>query len=390
MTFLILKAICRSETERPCKEEAWSHMSTRTASDKIENPLQKMENIYIPHPTFTVALERVQRALMMHGAGTSVLGVRITGPAGAGKTTLRRKLREDYPIVCDGYTTGDAYIPKMTSDHRPFVDIDMPDQPTVIRLARELISQYTSNKEAKRGGRSILEERVFDYVVGCGTKCIFIDDAQRAVDRNGEVVTDDLSDWLKSLRVKTGVIVVLSGLGRLDYMFVYDSQIRRRWKAAARIEPYRWLNADGSPRIDDQEVIMQILKASAKRSPIPYSADVDVRELSDKAAEDFALRFMYATQGLVGIWMQLKYQCAELHMLNPRKYSRINLALLEAAYEEFFGNSRPGYVNHVNPFGCHWRQQQPPPIEDDSALIHPKRRTKKQKRAALKAALQKS
>lgn len=337
----------------------------------------RMAGVFVPHPRFVGLLDDIRATIALHGASDELPCLHVSGPSGAGKTTLVKKLMASYPVERDARRFSNPPFEDATADHIPVLRIEMPPQPTVVSVGQEMLKEFGDPNWFK-GSRTSVERRVDLYTARCGTRCFVIDEAQRTVDRNGTVVKADLADWFKKRHAETGTILVLVGLGRLSYLFERDAQIKRRWNAELRLQPYQWTR-DGVDHVDDQDDFISILAAVRDISPIPFAAQADVEQADDKAATDVAKRFFYASQGLVGLLMKLFKGAVQIAMRWPERHPEMDFVLLHEAFERSFRYRQDGMVN---PFGPAWAQQLPPPIQNDTLLLNPLPRKRPVKRAA--------
>lgn len=336
----------------------------------------RMTKIFVPHPKFQEVFEEVRAAIELHGDGDDdeLPCLHIGGPPGAGKTTLLKKLAREYPVRADARRIPQPGMADAVADAVPVLLVEVPPQPTVISVAQAMLKKL-GDPFWNKGGRSNLEDRVDLLLDRCGTRAVVFDEGQRAIDRTGTVVKADLADWFKKRHAQANVVLVFVGLGRLDYLFKRDDQIKRRWDAPLRLPPYGWLNADGSDNIEDQEVFIGIVAAFARLSPLPFSPDLDVEQEDEAAALRAAMRFYYASQGLVGLLKKLMKHAMRIAMRAPARHTRIGLGLLREAFEKGFRYKDEGMVN---PFGPDWDGQAPPPVQDDTLLLEvPKRRRRR-------------
>lgn len=316
-----------------------------------------LSSIFIPHPRFVAAEEEVRDVVRLAPCANAPC-LHVGGPSGVGKTTLRARVAADFPTVPNGRTVR-LLRETVEADHIQLLDLRMPPQPTVKSLGREML-RLLGDEEWYRGDEFMVGDRVDRYLDGCGTAAIMIDDAQRAIDRAGVVVSEKLADWLKERHERHGISLVLIGLGRLRYLFEADAQIERRWDAELRLEPYQW-GHDDDRDLGDRANFMGVLGAFSELSPLPFSCDV--------ADQDVAFRFYYATRGLTGYLAKLLQMAVRIAARTGD--GDISLELLERAFARAF---RADLHNMDNPFADTFLPRQPPAIDDDRILIAEERR----------------
>ena len=203
---------------------------------KSKSALSEFDSIFIKHPAFDEVVSEVEEALALHGKIRETPNLYITGPSGIGKSTLKDKLRESHPRVPNSRKVKLSNGTEAICDYVPLVCVEMPSQPTVITLARQILKDI-GDPDWDKGDRKSLTDRVELYVPACGVRGIVIDEAQRAVDRDGVVRREDLAEWLKERHNKLNVSFFLLGMGRVRYLFDHDDQIDRRWDEELPMAP---------------------------------------------------------------------------------------------------------------------------------------------------------
>ena len=171
---------------------------------------RQMGSIFVPHPRFMRILEEIRFTLSLQGSDDEVPCLQVSGPPDVGKTTLRKKLAQEYRIVPDGHSINEPSRPALVADHIPLLQFVMPPQPTVKSVGMEMLKTL-GDPAWDRGDRYTFGKRVDKLVSGCGTIGILIDEAQRAVDRNGVVVTDELADWFKMRHEENNITLIFLG-----------------------------------------------------------------------------------------------------------------------------------------------------------------------------------
>ena len=182
------------------------------------------------------------------------------------------------------------------------------------------------------GDREKLKARVVQAIRQSGAKAIFGDEAQRLVDRNGEVVRDDVADFIKELHLATGCVFILVGLGRFERLVLKDWQIGRRWDAPIRLLPYTPYDYRTYARTADWEDYADWLVTLHGKLPIPLARALSVDSGDVQAAELALLRFLNASQGSPGNDKKLLKSCL-----------RIPIEGRDGARDHHPGNTRRGF-----------------------------------------------
>jgi len=322
----------------------------------------RIDAIFINHPTFARVRRMVRNIIELPHTKTAPCA-HVSGPSGVGKSTLRECIKAEHPPVKDGAEVELLGGLRMKTDRFNVLIVRMPSSPTVKALAREILKAY-GDEFWNRGDEYTLGDRVDRYIAANGTRAIVIDEAQRAVERSGTVVSDKLIDWIKSRHETNSVAFILLGLGSLRHLFQADRQIRRRWDAEIRLEPYRWFRADGAPDLEGQDDFIALLATFRDLTPIPFDFDIE--------SEEVAFRFFYLSRGLIDGVKKVLLMCARLMKHNGQ--TSINIPLLKQAAEEAFPLEEEGMQN---PFSADFVAIAPPPIEDDYQVRIAKSRSKK-------------
>lgn len=353
-----------------------------------------LANKFVPHPRFGVAMAAVKKAMSLHGTDDEPPCVQITGPPGVGKTTLRKKLAIDFPVETDGRCIEKPGCPGFIVDHVPLLQFEFPSQPTVISVSQHILKAY-GDPNWYRGQRTNLLRRVDEAIAHAGTVALLGDEAQRMVDRFGVLVKDDLADFLKERHAGTGCIIVLLGLGRLRHLVEKDGQIERRWDGEIRLEPYRWVDGSGVPLLEEQADFIGVVGALQGASPLPFSPDLDVSGEDEIKVDAAALRFFYASQGVIGYLKKLHKMVLRIASDHPCGCRVIDMELLHAAYAAAFRHRQKGMANPFasdwSPFASDGSPRLPPLVEDDTLLLNPapRKRTKKERNRELMRSLRK-
>lgn len=324
-----------------------------TANPALKSTLlTDLSSIFVPHSRFESIYGEVRDVIELAPCPDAPC-LHVSGPSGVGKTTLRNRLTAEFPTLPDARRIK-LLRQVVCADHIRLLDLRMPPQPTVKSLAREMLRLF-GDDEWYRGDEFMVGDRVDRYIEGCGTAAVMIDDAQRAIDRTGVVVSEKLVDWLKERHERHGISLILLGLGRLRYLFEADDQIERRWDAELRLEPYRW-GRDEDANLGDRADFIGVLASFSELSPLPFALDV-----TDEAV---AFRFYYATRGLTGYLAKLLQMAMRIAMREP--HDRVNAELLEQAFERAF---RAELHHMSNPFSAGFEARLPPPLDDDRILV---------------------
>lgn len=327
----------------------------------LPSAYRAIDSVFVNHPNFAAAYEDIRDLIELKPVHTAPC-IHVSGPSGVGKTTLRKRFSREYPAEPDGAVVRLTGGLTMVADRHRLITLRMPESPTVKGLAREILKAY-GDEFWNRGDEYSLGDRVDRFIAASHTDAIMIDDAQRAIERSGTVVSDKLIDWIKSRHETNCVGFVLLGLGNLRHLFEADRQIERRWDAEIRLEPYAWFHPDGTENLEGQGNFIGLLAKFRDLSPIPFKVDIE--------NDDIAYRFFYLSRGLVdGV---KKVLLRGVRLMRRTGSKEFDLPLLEQATIAAFRLHQHGMQN---PFSGNFRAEPPPPLEDDYRVVIAKKRPK--------------
>jgi hypothetical protein len=337
--------------------------------------LSSLETLFIEHPIFEKAEREIAAAIDLHGIASTLPNLQISGVSGVGKTTLIKKLLAKYPPISNGrsFTLADGALARC--DEVPLLRVEMPVKPSSESLARAFLKAFGDPKHAS-GDKKSVEERVQIYTFAKGTKAFLIDEAQRAVDRNGTIVKQELAFWLQELYENNYVSIFIVGLGRTNFLFEQDSQVERRWDAEIRMVPYAWGGPDTEP--ESRVHFIALLMAFKENFPLPWPDELDLED------DINCMRFFYASRGVVGLLKKLLHSL--LRLVIQENLESVDRTHFSTAFARAFRKEIKG-AQLEDPFGRDWEPVLPPPLADDTKLInHPRRKgklTAKEKKAEL-------
>lgn len=332
--------------------------------------------IFIDHPRYTPIYQRLRLAVALGGTDDEVPAIQLTGPAGGGKTTTGRKLEQQFRRRKNARTIKLPRQPVAKCDYVPFLMFTCPGKPTVASLVASGLKAIGDPNWDQGLKEPRLNARFDAFVEACDVLAIFIDEAHRAVDREGVVVAAHIAEWLTDLHKAHRVVLILAGLGRIKYLFEDDIQLTRRWDAALRIAPYQWLDDVGAPH-EDQDAWIAILRRFRDLSPIPFDLALDVEQ------DEVAYRFIYAARGVIGLVKKILKKAIMLIAIDADRPLLITLPLLERAYDEGVqGEMRAPFNAFSEAFVPDIRAPLPPLIDDRVRLPTPKARGRRQRKKA--------
>lgn len=242
----------------------------------------------------------------------------ICGPTGAGKTTARKEYARRFARIKsdEGYTV-------------PVLSATIPVPATVKSVATKLLYEL-GDPAADKGTTGSQTLRLEMLAKDCSVEVIILDELQHFIDRDSQKILKTVSDWLKTLLEDTGIPIVLIGLPEAEGVLNANSQLSRRFANRHYLEPFRW---------DTNEKKEEFRKfLSAVESMLPLS------EKSNLADEDMALRFYYASDGVVAYVMKLARYGTRVAL--KQRLEKLDLDVLAKAFDQHVRADKPHKTNH--------------------------------------------
>ena len=332
------------------------------------SPLKQLDGLFIEHPAFMNTLSNILFELSLQDELAEPPCFYVTGPTGIGKSTLIASLLEHYPRVVDDVRTVMPDGTVRVSDRVPMVSTTMRPQPTANGLLRSMLKEL-GDQGWKSGEREELQNRLALQARACKTRTIIVDEAQRAVDRDGVLRRYDIAEVLRDINESTGITIILFGMGRTRHLFDHDSQIWRRFEDEIVVPPFEWGEDNESGVVPEcRQCFIGLLVTYRDQMALPFAASVDVED------QDVAMRFFYVSRGVVGLLKKLLLRAVKIAL--RQQSGEITEAILNEAFDRAFHKDVKAEAL-VNPWGPLWNRQVPAPLLHRDEIVKPKRRTRK-------------
>ncbi len=282
--------------------------STLTFSEK----LYIVNNIYIVYPRFKEILTAIDDCHHLSNLKDEPECLFLKGATGAGKTTLIKSYEQDYPKR----ETSDGTIV-------PVLSVTIPTPATVKSFVSKLLWEL-GDPAYDKGTTSSQTIRLIGLMKDCGVELVFLDEFQHFIDRDSAKVLKTVSDWLKNLILDTKVPMILIGLPEAETVFQFNPQLSRRFATRYNLSPFDW-SADGGMEF------RTFLHAVETQLPL--------MEKSNLASEEMALRFYYASDGIVAYVMKLiRYGTL---MTLKQGQEKLDLNVLANAFDKYVRADKP-------------------------------------------------
>lgn len=295
------------------------------------------ERVRVFYPRWRCIASEIERC---HRLGTSAAEppcLLLTGPTGAGKTTLVGAHAQRYRIE-----------ETETGTHAPVLRATIPSPATVKDLASALL-RALGDPRAGYGTTGNMTHRLTNFFRDCGVELLILDELQHFVDRDSRKVLLNASNWLKTLIKETGVACVLVGLeGEAEQVVDANPQLARLFGDPRVLAPFAW----DEERPETVEEFRTFLEHLERLLPL--------REASQLADRDRARRCFLASGGVIGYLMALVRGATQLALSQGRE--RLDDVLLAVAFDQRLGGFRRGVPNPFDLDASPLAQPLAPPV----------------------------
>lgn len=237
----------------------------------------------------------------------------ITGPTGAGKTTLCRVYERAHPRSIGSHG---ATVPVLVAS--------IPVPATAKSLATRLL-EALGDPLADRGTTVAQTLRLIRLLRDCEVQLVILDEFQHFIDRDSNHVLLTVANWLKDVLNETNVPMVLMGMPYSDVILRANAQLERRFGMREQMSPFGWTTSE------EQTEFRTLLHVLDRALPFDRPSN-----LSDTEA---TYRIYCATGGVMGYVMKLVRRAALLAI--ERELEGVDRELLAEAYDERFAKACP-------------------------------------------------
>lgn len=252
-----------------------------TFSDMTHEEKKKIvESVRIYHPDFMEALERIEECRTHSRIASDPLCMIITGPSGAGKTTILESYKRQHERV----------INEQTKTRRNILYAQIPSPTTVKSLAEKLLKQM-GDRFPHTGNIPQKTERLIHYIKDCQVELVMLDEFQHFYERKKGKPLYEVADWFKTVIDETKVPFILFGLEDSKKVLNHNEQLDRRFSIHHGIYSF------GYHSDEEQDDFRQLLYELAIRLPFDQTPNLSDRDMSKRIYD--------ATQGHMDSIMKL-------------------------------------------------------------------------------------
>ena len=295
---------------------AGDSLSEMTMTERLKIANQ----IYVSYPRFKTILSAIEYCHHFSCCKDEPECMFLSGPTGVGKSTIYRTYASKYPrqVTKEGTIV-------------PILAITIPAPVTVKTVVTKMLWELgdPAYEKGTIGNQTI---RLISLIKDCGVELIILDEFQHFIDRDSEKVLKTVSDWLKTLILDTNLPIILIGLPEAEQVLQLKShsQLSRRFANRYYLSPFDWQSDKGL----EFRTFLHLLESS-----------LPLREASNLGSSEMALRFYYASDGIIAYVMKLIRYGTYLALKQGQE--KLDLNILGAAFEQYVYADKP---NKVNPF----------------------------------------
>ena len=286
---------------------------TKPAAASRQERLRRIESLVINFPRLNRVREQLAWCQQHSRLTTEPECLLITGPTGAGKTTLCQAYARQYPRRA---TAEGIFMPVVTAA--------IPVPATAKSLATRLLVAL-GDPMAERGTTVQQTLRITRLLKDCRVELLILDEFQHFIDRDSNHILLTVANWLKDLLNEANVPIVLTGMPYSEVILQANAQLERRFQQRVQLAPFGWETET------EQLELRTFLRHVDGALPFAEAAHFSDTEL--------ARRIYCATAGVTGALMKLLRRAAVLGVL--RGASRVTPELLSEAYDERLAAGNP-------------------------------------------------
>jgi len=288
---------------------------------------------FVRHPQCSAAISEIRLIAEKCKLEKKGRGLLTMAGSGAGKTYLANYIQDTMPRDDEGD------VSKV-----PTVYFKIPSAPTQRGLAAALLTALGDPRP--KGSAAEMSKRAEILMSKVGTEIIFIDDIQDIPEKRGVKGVVQLGNWIRDLIDGSKCLVVMLGTFAAIDVVRGNDQLNRRAMKHQRIEYFSMTGTDNISR--------------TKRFLDNLDKALPLAEHSKLVDSDIALRFIYATNGVTSLMLDVAKEAVDIAVSNEREH--LILQDLAKAFERLFGE----HHRDTNPFSV----QLPRALTREDELFH--------------------
>lgn len=212
------------------------------------NTAPDFQKFVVHHTRFHHALNTLERKYQFHRPTDASTGITVTGPTGAGKTSLLEQFMRKH-----------AHEEKLTPDGwiKPIISITVPAYPSMKDFLITLFHAIGADPGSRVETIACKSQRLTTLIKHCGVKVIILEEFQHFLKASDSKILLTAS-LLKNLMNNTNIMLILSGID-VTNLLSFEQQLGRRNSARLELERFNWYNDH------DQEEFSKIVMAFVEK-----------------------------------------------------------------------------------------------------------------------------
>lgn len=285
----------------------------------MDERIDRVNKILVHYPRFQAILDKIEHCHKSSRYSAEPECLFVSGPTGAGKSTIR-------DLYCKRH-------PRVETSERTMVPVlwaNIP-APTTVKSVVTFLLEKLGDPAAPRGSTTNQTLRLAALMKAVGVELVILDELQHFIDRESQRVLKTVSDWLKTLLNETRVPMVLLGLREAKGVFDVNEQLSRRFANRQELSPFGF-NSD-----EEIKEFRKFLHAVDTLLPLETASGL--------ANLQVARQLHYASDGVVHYVMKLIRSGTEMALRQGKP--TLDQSILAEAFQSYVWHVKP---HKSNPF----------------------------------------
>ncbi len=195
------------------------------------NTAPDFQTFVVHHSRFHHALNTLERKYQFHRPTDASTGITVTGPTGAGKTSLLQLFMKKH--AHEEEKTADGWI-------KPIISITVPAYPSMKDFLITLFHAIGADPGSRVETIACKTQRFTTLIKHCQVKVIILEEFQHFLKGSDSKILLT-ANLLKNLMNNTNIMLVLSGID-VTNLLSFEQQLGRRNSARLELERFNWYN----------------------------------------------------------------------------------------------------------------------------------------------------
>ena len=262
----------------------------------IDEAAEEFSGLVVEYPTWVKTVERIKKVVKFNGLRKAPEPncILISGPSGAGKTTLYEYLESQY-VDEDIEDLSDRVVRKVH-----WFSASLPTTITPPRIALEILRSLGVETISEYG----VEARLYNALKIAGTRGGMIDELHNLAGEDHSIgKVHAARGWIRDLVSKTKVMIIGFGTPDCHDIYLNEPQVRKRFPHVIQLESFQF-------PVNSNSEFMIVLAAFEKEIGSHGVLVANESRMND----DFIARFFAATGGSINAMKNI-YETAYMNAL---------------------------------------------------------------------------